>query len=270
MPKKKEGTGKESSKAASEEKAPEGAVKAPATETQAAGTKAAETGRKDFSRDAEKQRALESWVPKTPLGRKVKDSEITSLDDIFDKNMQILEPEIVDMLVPDLEEKMVELTKTAKVRRAGRQFGIRVSVLVGDKNAYLGLGTARDRERWPALRKATRNAKLSLIKARKGCGSWECVCGLGHTVPFKVTGKSSSIRVTLLPAPRGTGLVAGDNIKDVLRFVGIQDVWCKTSGNTGTTLNFVAAAVDALSKTAKMRLSDEVKRKMEKVSGAGD
>ncbi len=64
-----------------------------------------------------------------------------------------------------------------------------------------------------------------------------------------------------IPAPRGTGLVAGDAVKDVLMFAGISDVWTKVSGATDTRLNFVKAAIDALSKTTNAKMSDAIARK---------
>ncbi len=211
-------------------------------------------------RRTDRETALEEWVPKTELGKKVMGGEIESIADIMKTGQKIKETEIVDKLIPELEDKLVDFTKTAKVRRAGRMFQFRASVIVGDKNKYIGLGTAKDTEKWPAINKATKKAKLNLVGIRKGCGSWECGCGSAHSVPFKITGNSGSIEVTLLPAPRGTGLVVGDHIKEVLRFVGVQDVWSKTKGNTSTTLNFVTAAIDALSKTTKMKVSDDLKR----------
>jgi len=206
---------------------------------------------------------LAKWVPKTELGKKVLKNEITSMDEILAGNQPVLEAEIVDSLTP-MEEKMIEFKKTTRVVRAGRKFSFRVSVLVGNKNGYVGVGTAKDTEKWPAVKKATRKAKLNLVKVRTGCGSWECTCGTGHSVPFKVTGKNASVRVTFLPAPKGTGLVAGDAIKDVLIFAGIRDVWTSVEGATDTTLNFVKAAINALSKTTKMKVSNEIGNKGEK------
>ncbi len=210
---------------------------------------------------AEKEKQAVEWVPGTEIGKLVKNGEITSLEELFDKNFVIMEPEIVDFLIPEIMEKLVAFKKTSKVRRAGRMFAFRASVLIGDGNQFIGLGTASGKERWPAIRKATKKAKLNLIRVRKGCGSWQCTCGTGHSVPFKTEGKSSSIRIELLPAPKGTGLVVGDNIKDVLRYVGIQDVWSKSRGSTSTTLDFVSATVNALSNTVKMRISEDIKRK---------
>jgi small subunit ribosomal protein S5 len=215
-------------------------------------------------REEEREKRLIEWLPLTELGKKVKNGEISSLDEVFEKNQKILEPEIIDSLVPDLMEEVVDFKKTTKVRRAGRQFAFRVSVLVGDGNNFIGLGTANDKDKWPAVRKATRKAKLNMIKIYKGCGSWECTCGETHSVPFKVSGKSSSVRISLLPAPKGTGLVIGDKIKSVLRFVGIKDVWSETKGNTASKLDFVAATINALKNTSKVKLSDEFSKKLGK------
>jgi len=213
-------------------------------------------------RDAE----IASWAPKTELGKKVVAGEITSYDEIVKANLPVLESEIVDYLMP-MEEKMIEFKKTARVVRAGRKFSFRVSVLVGNRDGFVGIGTASDVEKWPAMRKAARKAKLNLVKVRRGCGSWECPCGTGHSVPFKVTGKNASVRITFLPAPKGTGLVAGEGAKDVLVFAGIRDVWTKVKGATDTRLNFVKAAIDALAKTNSMKGSDEIERKAGKEAG---
>jgi len=219
---------------------------------------------REQQRAEQKEKELIEWVPKTETGKMVKNGEITSLDQIFDKNLPLLESEIVDSLVPNVLEKNVDFKKTTKVRRAGRMFSFRAAVLVGDGNQYIGLGIAKDKERWPAIRKATKQAKLNLKRIHKGCGSWECKCGGTHSVPFKITGKCSSVNVTVLPAPKGTGLVAGNNIKDVFKFVGIQDVWCKTEGSSDTKLNFVTAAIEALAQSSKMKISEDIKQKFNK------
>jgi small subunit ribosomal protein S5 len=205
---------------------------------------------------------LEKWVPKTELGKKVQNGDFKTLDQVFDSNLPLMEPEIVDTLT-QLEESVMDVAKTTRVVRAGRKFSFRVTVLVGNKNGYVGVGTAKDKEKWPAVRKAARNAKLHLVKIGRGCGSWECVCNTHHTVPFKVTGKDASVRVTLMPAPRGIGLAVGDNIKEVFKFAGISDVWSKTLGNTRTKLNFVRAAIDALRQTRKAKLSDDIEKRLQ-------
>ncbi len=225
-----------------------------------------ESARSREKREEKKEKELLEWIPKTELGKKVLAGEIKSLEEVLSTNKKIMEPEIVDYL-EELEEKLVDVQKTARVVRAGRKFSFRVAVLVGNKNGIVGLGTAKDKEKWPAVRKATKNAKLNLILVKRGCGSWECTCNEEHSVPFKVVGKNASVRVTLLPAPKGVGLVVGDNIKPVLEFAGIKDVWSKTSGSTDTTLNFVRAAINALENISNVKLSKDMEKKLRERAG---
>lgn len=212
----------------------------------------------------EKEKVLQDWVPKTELGKKVKQGGFASLDEVFNTNKKILEPEIVDSLT-DLEEVVIEIKKTTRVVRAGRKFSFRAAVLVGNKNGLIGLGTAKDTEKWPAVRKATKSAKLNLININRGSGSWEeQPTEARHSVPFKVVGRSGGVHVTLIPAPKGTGLVVGHNIKPVLELAGVQNVWSKARGSTTTKLNFVRATYDALLQTTKMHVSDDVEKKVGK------
>ena len=215
-------------------------------------------------KDKRKEREEIEWIPKTTLGKKVKSGEISSIKEAIESKLAYLEPEITDYLMPDLEEKMVDFKKTTKVRRAGRQFSFRATVIIGDKNEYIGIGTGKHKEKWPAIRKATRRAKLNLISVRKGCGSWECTCGTGHSIPFRVNGRNGAVKIELMPAPKGTGLVVGNHIKTVFEFVGIKDVWSKTRGSTSTKLNFIRATINALSKTTSMKISEEIKKKVSK------
>ncbi|MFH1751347.1 MAG: 30S ribosomal protein S5 [archaeon] len=238
------------------------------SEKKTEGKKRGRTENKRASREEERKQAmLAAWIPKTRLGKLVLNKEINSLNEIEKKGLKIMEPEIVDLLVEDLEEKVVDFKKTTRVTRSGRNFSFRATVIVGDKNEWIGVGVGKDKERWPAIRKATRNAKLQLVRIRKGCGSWECKCGLKHTVPFKVEGSSASVKVRLMPAPKGIGLAASDSIKDILIFAGIKDIWAKTRGNSSTKLNFVQAIVDALSETTKKFASPDLEKKIQKIEG---
>ncbi len=215
---------------------------------------------------AEKEEVLKEWVPRTELGKLVLSGKIKSLEEILLSNRKIMEPEIVDYLEPDMQTMVIDVKKTARVVRAGRKFSFRAAVLIGNKKGIIGIGMAKDREKWPAVRKAEKNAKLNLILVKRGCGSWECGCNEEHSVPFQVTGKCASVRVTLIPAPKGAGLVVGNKIKPVMEFAGIKDVWSKTKGNTSTTLNFVRAAIDALRRTLKVKQSPDMERKIVKVT----
>ncbi len=195
--------------------------------------------------------ALESWVPRTKVGRLVREGKITSLKEIFDRNLPLLEPEIVDYLLPDLVYERIDVNLVQKVTDAGRVSRFRVVVVVGNGDGFVGIGSGKARQYLVALQKAIRNAKLNITPVRRGCGSWECACGEPHSVPFIVSGKAGSVRIILKPAPKGTGLVAGDVAKKVLSMAGIKDVWTQTFGETRTTYNFAVAVLDALKNTYK-------------------
>lgn len=227
-----------------------------------------EIGQSGMTRaESERQKGIENWTPKTEAGKMVKRGEISTLEELWAKNLPIMESEIVDMLLPKLEEKVVDTRKTAYVRRSGRKFNFSAFVLVGDKNKYIGFGMGSDKERFPAIRKAIRDAKLNMIAVKIGSGSWEDFSDTTKSVPFKVTGKCSSVRVTLHPAPKGTGLVVGSNIQDVFRLAGITDVWGQTKGSSSTKLNFVRAAYNALEELNKVRMSPDIERKLTRIFG---
>lgn len=199
----------------------------------------------------------EAWMPKTELGKKVKSGQISSIDEIFKSGKKIMEAEIIDCLLPDLQVKTVDIKKTTRVTRAGRHFSFRVSVIVGDGNGHIGVGTGKNIERITAQQKAVKNAKLNIVPIKRGCGSWECNCTKKHSIPFKTVGKSASLRVELLPAPNGVGLAVSDTIKPVLQIAGIVDIWSSTRGSTDTKLNFVRATVNALENLSSFKFADE-------------
>ncbi len=195
--------------------------------------------------------SLEEWVPRTRLGWMVKEGKISSIKEIFDMNLVIQEPEIVDYLLPDLQHEVVDVNIVQKQTDAGEMTRFRVLVVVGNFDGYVGIGLGKARQVRQAISKAIRNAKLNIIPVRRGCGSWACSCTEPHSVPFIVMGKCGSVRIKLIPAPKGTGLVAGDAAKVVLRYAGIKDVWTWSRGETRTTINFVGAVYDALKNTYK-------------------
>lgn len=195
------------------------------------------------------------WEPKTNLGHMVKEGTITDIDEILEKGLPIMELEIVDALLPDLEEEVMDVNLVQRMHKSGRKVNFRVIVSVGNKDGYVGLGQGKAKEVGPAIRKAVDNAKYNIIKVRRGCGDWGCVCGREHTVPFKISGKSGSVRVTLIPAPGGVGLAVGNVGKTILRLAGIDDVWSQTMGQTQTTINFANAVFDALKNLSKVKAS---------------
>jgi len=210
---------------------------------------------------------LDSWVPKTELGKLVRNGKIKSIDEILDKGLKILEPEIVDSLLV----LNTELLNTGQAkgkfgggkRRTWRQtqkktedknvITFSVMAVVGDGNGHVGIGLARAAETLPAKEKAIRQAKLNIIKVKRGCASYDCSCDEPHSIPFKVSGKCSSVELNFMPAPQGTGLVVGNEVKKIMRLVGIKDLYGKSFGQTSTTINVAKATIQALNKLGELR-----------------
>jgi small subunit ribosomal protein S5 len=195
----------------------------------------------------------DEWEPSTKLGMMVKQGKFSNLSDVFASDLTIMEEEIIDHLMPELEEEVIDINLVQRMHKSGRRVRFRATVVVGDGKGFIGLGKAKAKEVGPAIRKAIVNAKLNVIEIKDGCGSWECLCGTDHSVPYKVTGSSGSVRVTLMPAPKGIGLVASDVIKKILRVAGIKDVWVRTSGSTRTKVNAANATYDALKRLSLVK-----------------
>src|SRR5437870_10798071 len=174
------------------------------------------------------------WVPKTKLGKLVQAGEIVSMEEIFTQGLRIKEPEIVDTLLPNIQQEVLGIGFVQKQTDAGERPRFRAIVAVGNGDGYIGLGEGKARQVRTAIDKGTVQAKLNVIPIRRGCGSWECRCGTMHTVPFNVTGKTGSVRVEVLPGPRGLGLVAGGIQKQVLGLAGVREWWTRTVGSTST------------------------------------
>jgi len=200
---------------------------------------------------------IEDWEPKTKVGKMVKEGDITDINKIFESGLQIMELEIFDALIPNLEEEVMDVNLVQRMHKSGRKVNFRVIVAVGNKKGHVGLGQGKAREVGPAIKKAVFDAKYNIIKVRRGCGDWGCVCGKKHTVPFKIDGKTGSVNVTLMPAPAGLGLAVGDVGKTILKLAGIDDVWSQTSGQTQTTVNFAKAIFEALKELSNIKASEK-------------
>ncbi len=198
--------------------------------------------------------SLEEWVPRTKVGRMVKEGKITSMEELFANNLRITEVEIVDHLLPGLEQEVLDINLVQKQTAAGERSRFRAIAIVGNRDGYVGLGTGKAVHVVSAIEKAVKNAKLNIIPVRRGCGSWECACGAPHSLPTKVEGKRGSVRIELIPGPRGLGIVAGEAARIVLELAGVQDVWTRTYGETRTTLSFAGATFEALRNTNKIVL----------------
>jgi small subunit ribosomal protein S5 len=196
-----------------------------------------------------RENPLDNWVPKTQLGKQVYEGQVSSIYEIFEEGFKIKEVQIVDVLVPGLKDEVININLVQKQTDAGESSRFTALVAVGNENGLIGVGLGKAKRVRNAIEKGIRLAKLNLHPIRMGCGSWECDCGEGHTLPFKVQGKAGSVVVTLLPGPQGLGLVAGDTAKVVLKMSGVKDCWSKSIGKTTTTNSFAFATFEALKQT---------------------
>jgi small subunit ribosomal protein S5 len=194
------------------------------------------------------------WEPKTRLGQQVLDGDITTMREALDSGLPLREAEVVDRLLPDLEDNVLDINMVQRMTDSGRRVKFRCSVVVGNRDGFVGYAEGRDDQVGGAIQKAIGVAKLNIIDVSRGCGSWECGCGRPHTVALRTTGKAGSVEVELQPAPRGLGLAGGETVRSVLELAGIEDIWTRSSGQTRTTVNFAKATFNALRNTAEARV----------------
>jgi small subunit ribosomal protein S2e len=206
----------------------------------------------------------EDWTPKTKLGRLVKHNDIESLEEIYAHAIPIKEAQIVEELIAkkkndkgqkvELSDEVMKIISVQKQTKAGQRTRFKAIVAIGDHDGHVGLGIKVAKEVQIAIKGALITAKLSLIPVRRGY--WGNKIGNVHTVPGKVTGKTGSVRVKLVPAPRGTGIVGAPISKKLLQFAGIDDVYTSTTGHTRTPENFIKATFAALSQTYRYLTPD--------------
>lgn len=230
-----------------------------------------ETIEKEEKKDREtieKEERLGRWIPKTQLGKDVLAGKLKNIDEVLDSGRKIMEDEIVDYLL-NVRTELLNIgqakgkfgggkrrgwRQTQKKTKEGNKLTFSVMAVVGDENGHIGLGFGRASETFPAKEKAIRKAKMNLIRIRRGCASYDCLCKESHSIPAIARGKCSSYEIILKPAPQGTGLVVGDEVKKILRLAGIKDVYGKSFGKSRTTLNVGKACIEALENLNRMEL----------------
>merc|ERR1711966_620766 len=149
----------------------------------------------------------EELVPVTKLGRLVKDGKIKKLEQIFLFSIPIKEYQILDFFLGQkLKDEVMKIMPVQKQTSAGQRTRFKAFVVVGDNAGHVGLGVKCAKEVATAIRGAIICPKLAIVPVRRGY--WGNKLGSPHTVPAKATGKCGSVRVRLVPAPRGTGIVA--------------------------------------------------------------
>jgi small subunit ribosomal protein S2e len=184
----------------------------------------------------------------TKLGRLVKEGKIKSLEEIFLYSMPIKEHQIVDFFFPPtagkLKDEVMTIKPVQKQSSAGQRTRFKAYVAVGDFDGHIGLGKKCSSEVATAIRGALLMAKMHLVPIRRGY--WGKNSGLPHTIPMKLSGSCGSVSVRLIPAPRGTGLVAAPASKKILAMAGLEDCYSTTRGHSRTTGNFITAVFNAI------------------------
>jgi ribosomal protein uS5 len=178
----------------------------------------------------------------------VKAKKIKSLEEIFLFSIPVKEYQIVDYFIKEkMLDEVMQIMPVQKQTTAGQRTRFQAFVAVGDGDGHLGLGMKVGKEVADAIRGAIIAAKLAIAPIRRGY--WGSRIGAPHTVPCKVSAKCGSVRVRLIPAPRGTGLVCAPASKKLLNMAGVQDCYSGTVGHSRTTGNFIKAIFYALRKT---------------------
>ncbi|MCW4021574.1 MAG: 30S ribosomal protein S5 [archaeon] len=199
-----------------------------------------------------REEKYETWVPRTKLGKMVLDGQISSMEELFMEGLKIREPEIVNTLLPNLQEEVLDIGLVQKQTDAGEKSQFRAIVVVGNRDGYIGVASGKASQVRGAIEKAAVNARLHITPVRRGCGSWECGCGKHHSMPFQVSGECGGVEIVLIPGPRGLGIVASETAKIILGLAGVKDCWTKSYGSTRTIPSFSFAVFDALKKTYQL------------------
>ena len=197
---------------------------------------------------------ITKWIPKTELGKKVVAGEITTIEEALTSGLPLREPPIIDLLIPDLFEEVIDIHMVQRMSDSGRRVRFAVTTIVGNGNGVVGLGRVSGKLVRPTITKALDRAKMNIIEIRRGSGSWECSTAVPNSLPFEVSGRTGSTRITVKPAPPGVGLVTNQVGQIMLKLAGVKDAWSFTKGQTQTIYNFASAMFKALEKTSTTKL----------------
>ncbi|MEK7647866.1 MAG: 30S ribosomal protein S5 [Patescibacteria group bacterium] len=146
--------------------------------------------------------------------------------------------------VPEFDQTIVELARVTRVTKGGKRMRFRATVVIGDRKLRVGFGVAKAGDVQAAVNKAVRQAKKRLIR----------VPLVKDTIPYEVDAKFGAAIVKLMPAPKGSGVIAGGSLRTVLEFAGIPNISSKILGSK-SKINNIKAAFNALEQLTRLQRS---------------